>query len=398
MWLAHTGVCMQMHRGGNAVTQHHQMIIGIDVTSMSAVPGIDIGYTNTIVAQYRTILQQAAQGCVDFVVFRDQRVVGRHHRAAGIDVLSLASRLAPEVAGIGIVVAKSVNYTEPFTVSRELATLDFVSGGRAGWHVMSIADDASAQNYGHAQAIDAATRSTIAAEFVAVSRQLWDSWEDDAVAMDRDRGWFLNPHKLHHINHRGPHFAVRGPAITYRPPQGQIVVLVSDEDGYDINVLRDEADIILHHHTTLVAAQQAYHALHQHAQTQQRDIRVLQRVMPVVATSTRQAFARVQALEADAAAHGWVLPPAQIMAGTAAQVADQLALWYNAGAADGFVLVVPELRSDISTIGTELVPELQQRGHLRSAYTTTTLRAHLGLAKPQNRYAGVRSEAFLAYD
>ncbi len=380
------------------MAHQQQMIIGIDVTTHSAVPGNDLGFSDTVVAQYRDILQQAAQGYVDFVLFRDQRVVGRHGRAAGIDVLSLASRLAPEVADIGVVVAKSVNYTEPFTVSRELATLDFVSAGRAGWYVMSIADDASAQNYGHAQALDAPTRSAIATEFVAVSRKLWDSWEDDAVAMDRERGWFLNPHKLHHINHRGTHFAVRGPAITYRPPQGQVVVVVSDEDGHDISVLRAEADVVVQHHATLVAAQQAYRDHHQYAQQQGRDIRVLQRVMPVVATTTRHAFARVHALEADAAQHGWVLPPAQIMAGTAAQVAEQLALWYNAGAADGFVLVLPAVTSDIATIRTELLPELQQRGYLRTAYTTTTLRQHLGLVKPLNRYAEAISEAFLAYD
>ena len=375
-----------------------QIILGVDVTSLRVAPRGGLDLHDEVVAQYRAVVQQAAGSMFDFVLWRDQRVVGGTGGGAGIDVLSLASRLAPETAHIGFVVAKSVSYTEPFTVSRELATLDFVSGGRAGWYVMSVADDASAQNYGHEHAGDAPTRSAIASEFVAVSRQLWDSWEDDAVAMDRDRGWFLNPHKLHHINHRGAYFAVRGPAITYRPPQGQVVVVVSDEDGHDIDVLRSEADVIVHHHATLVAAQQAYNDHHAHARLQQRDIRVLQRVIPVVAPTTSEAFARVRALEADAAQREWELPPAHIMAGTATQVADQLELWRNAGAADGFVFVLPELHHDLAAIGADLIPELQRRGSVRTAYTTATLQAHLGFARPVNRYAGADSEAFLAYE
>jgi len=375
-----------------------QMILGVDVTTPSVVPSGDVRMYDDVVAYYRNTVQQAAESLFDFVVWRDQRAVGRTQHGAGIDVLSLASRLAPETSHIGLVVAKSVNYTEPFTVSRELATLDFVSGGRAGWYVMSIADDESAHNYGHTQAIDAPTRSAMANEFVAVSRQLWDSWEDDAVAMDRDRGWFLNPHKLHHINHRGTYFAVRGPAITYRPPQGQVVVVVSDEDGHDCGVLRSEADVIVHHHTTLVAAQQAYNEHHEYARLQQRDIRVLQRVIPVVAPTTSEAFARVRELEAAAVLRGSDVPPAQIMAGTATQVVDQLVLWRNAGAADGFVFVLPVLHQDLATMRATLVPELQRRGYVRTAYTTTTLQAHLGFTRPVNRYVGVASEAFLAYE
>ncbi len=375
-----------------------QMILAVDITDVGAYPLPQGTHPALGVAAYRAAVTQAAQGLLDFVLLRDQRVLGQTTRIAGIDALSMLARLAPEIAGVGLAVAKSVSYTEPFTVSRELATLDFVSGGRAAWLVTAIADAAAAQNYGELQAVDTATRTAIAREYIAVSRKLWDSWEDDAVAMDVARGWFLNPHKLHHINHRGDHFAIRGPTITYRPPQGHVVVIVSDDEGVDVAAAGADADVIVQHHTTLVAAQTAYTQQQQQAQASGRDLRVLQRVVPVIAPTTSQAFARVRALEAAAHTQGWAFPAAQVMAGTVNQVADQLGLWFHAQAADGFVFVLPELASDSAQISALLVPELQRRGLFRTAYTGTTLRAHLGLSTPHNQYEGAPSEAFLVYE
>jgi alkanesulfonate monooxygenase SsuD/methylene tetrahydromethanopterin reductase-like flavin-dependent oxidoreductase (luciferase family) len=378
------------------MSQTTQLILAVDITDAGVYPTAahpaHVGLT-----QYRTAVQQAAAAHLDFVLLRDQRALGQT-RVAGIDALSVLARLAPEIAGVGLAVAKSVSYTEPFTVARELATLDFVSGGRAAWLVMALADDAAAQNYGEPQAQDAPTRSAIAREYIDVSRKLWDSWEDDAVAMDVARGWFINPHKLHHINHRGEYFAIRGPAITYRPPQGHVVVIVSDTDVSDVVAAVDDADVIVQHHTTLAAAQTAYANQQQRAQSRGREVRILQRVIPVIGTTTSHAYGRVRTLEAAALAHGWQFPAAQVMAGTVTQVADQLALWFHARAADGFVFGLPELTTDGALVSDVLIPEFQRRGLFRTAYTGSTLRSHLGLATPANQYAGAPSEAFLSYE
>ncbi len=172
------------------------------------------------VAYYRQLVQTAERGLLDFVLLHDARALPADAAFGRLDALAVLSRLAPETCSIGLAISKPTTYTEPFTVSREVATLDFVSGGRAAWNATTLSSDAEARNYGHEQALVTDDRRSIAAEFVAVSRKLWDSWEDDTVITDRARGLYLDPHKLHHINHVGAHFKIRGPQITYRPPQG----------------------------------------------------------------------------------------------------------------------------------------------------------------------------------
>ncbi len=373
------------------------MIVGLDITGLGVYPNQTNPTVVADVAHYLTIAQTAATALIDFVVLDDNR--SATPRTASLDALSVASRLAPQVSGLGFAVTKSVHFSEPFTVSRELATLDFVSGGRAAWVVSAINDANTAQVFGQSDVPSAHDTDARMREYIDVSRKLWDSWEDDAVVMDVARGWYLNPHKLHHINHRGDYYAIRGPSITYRPPQGHVVVIHSDAYVHDVVAAVDDADVVVQHHATLAQAREVYAQQQARATTHGRAVRVLQRVVPVVADTTSQAYARVAHLERTAVQTHTPLPRAQIMAGTVTQVADQLALWFHQRAADGFILQLPDVSTDYEYISYQLMPELQRRQLTRTASVpTASLREILQLARPANQYAGSLSEAFLAYE
>lgn len=373
------------------------MIVGLDITGLGVYPNQTNPTVVADVAHYLTIAQTAATALIDFVVLDDNR--SATPRTASLDALSVASRLAPQVSGLGFAVTKSVHFSEPFTVSRELATLDFVSGGRAAWVVSAINDANTAQVFGQSDVPSAHDTDARMREYIDVSRKLWDSWEDDAVVMDVARGWYLNPHKLHHINHRGDYYAIRGPSITYRPPQGHVVVIHSDAYVHDVVAAVDDADVVVQHHATLAQAREVYAQQQARATTHGRAVRVLQRVVPVVADTTSQAYARVAHLERTAVQTHTPLPRAQIMAGTVTQVADQLALWFHQRAADGFILQLPDVSTDHEYISYQLMPELQRRQLTRTASVpTASLREILQLARPANQYAGSLSEAFLAYE
>lgn len=373
------------------------MIVGLDITGLGVYPNQVNPTVITDVAHYLTIAQTAATALIDFVAIDDNR--SATPRTASLDALSVASRLAPQVSGIGFAVTKSVHFSEPFTVSRELATLDFVSGGRAAWVVSAINDADTAQVFGQSDVPSAHDTDARMREYIDVSRKLWDSWEDDAVVMDAARGWYLNPHKLHHINHRGDYYAIRGPSITYRPPQGHVVVIHSDAYVSDVVAAVDDADVVVQHHATLAQAREVYAQQHARATAHGRAVRILQRVVPVVADTTSQAYARVAHLERTAVQTHTPLPRAQIMAGTVTQVADQLALWFHQRAADGFILQLPDVGTDHEYISYQLMPELQRRQLTRTASVpTATLREVLHLGRPANQYAGSPSEAFLAYE
>lgn len=379
----------------------HHIILSASIGGFGYHPGapltdaprlIDVDY-------YRRLVQAAERGVLDFVLLHDERAVPDDRSFGRLDALSVLSRLAPETRSVGLAVSKPTTYSEPFTVSRELATLDFVSGGRAAWNVTTIASDAEAQNFGHAQAASASERRALAQEFVEVSRKLWDSWEDDAVIADRARGRYLDPNKLHHINHVGAHFKIRGPQITYRPPQGHVVVIVADQGDAAAPLDAATADVLILHHATLAEAQRAYAKIQAEAATIGREVRVLQSILPILGATEALAQARAAELDHAAAArnrsadtHAWRI------VGTPAQVADQLADWFAAGASDGFHVLPAVLPNGLEELSNTLVPELQRRGLLRTAYAGRTLREHLGLPRPASRYVGAPSEAHTAYE
>lgn len=372
------------------------LILGAAIGGFGAHPGASGDARDLVsVAHYRRLVQ-AAEACrLDFVLLDDARALDKRRRLARLDALSVLARLAPETRHVGLAIAVPTTYTEPFHISRELATLDFISGGRAAWSVTTVASEAEAANYGREAASPAAERRARAEEFVEVSRKLWDSWEDDAVITDRGRGLYLDPSKLHHINHAGPHFQIRGPQITYRPPQGHVVVI--QEEAGDPAVVPNPAvgDLLILHHPQLDQAQTAYARAQAQAANAGRTVRVLQRVLPILGATEAAAQALAAAL--DAAAPGAPAPPALRLVGTAAQVADELERWFVSHGADGFHLLPASLPAGLEQMASGLVGELQRRGLFRTEYANGTLRERLGLPRPQSQFAGAPSEAFTAY-
>lgn len=372
-------------------THNQQLILSVAITGFGYHPGAPTTQAQRLVQvdYYRQLVQSAARGLFDFVLLADGRAAPADGGFGRLDALSVLSRLAPETPNIGLAVSKPTTYSEPFTVSRELATLDFVSGGRAAWQATTNATDAEALNYSRPHAPVAAERQAIATEFIEVSRKLWDSWEDDAVIQDRDRGLYLDPAKLHHINHVGEHFRIRGPQITYRPPQGHVVVVQVDEGDAGVPLSVVDADVLVLHSATLDDAQHTYARLQEQAACVGRTVRVLQSILPVLGETEQLARQRAAQLDAVAASRNGKATKfyAYRFIGTPQQLADFVEHWFVAKAADGFHLLPAVLPDGLTDLANHFVPELQARGLFRQAYTGHTLREHLGLPRPLSQYA-----------
>ena len=372
-------------------TRNKQLILSAAIAGFGYHPGAPITQPQRLVHvdYYRQLVQTAQRGLLDFVLLADGRAVPADYAFGRLDALSVFSRLAPETQNIGLAVSKPTTYSEPFTVSRELATLDFVSGGRAAWQATTNASEAEALNYSRPHAPTADKRQAIATEVVEVSRKLWDSWEDDAIITDRARGYYLDPAKLHHIHHLGDHFKIRGPQITYRPPQGHVVVVQVDEGDAGAPLSAAVADVLVLHHATLDEARRAYARVQDQATTVGRTVRILQSILPVLGETEQLARQRAAQLEAVAASRNGkaVKPHAHRFVGTPQQLADLVQQWFAAEAVDGFHLLPAVLPDGLSELTHKLVPELQARGLFRQAYTGRTLRDQLGLPRPISQYA-----------
>ncbi|MFF5232497.1 LLM class flavin-dependent oxidoreductase [Dactylosporangium sp. NPDC000521] len=340
------------------------------------------------------LVRLAERGKLDFVTIEDSLGLqsGRYdgldgradHVKGRLDALLIAARVAPVTTHIGLVPTVTVTHTEPFHVSTQLATLDYLSTGRAGWRAQVSGRPAEAAHFGHREfpSFDPAAHAEPAAQaFVAelfaeaadhieVVRRLWDSWEDDAEIRDVATGRFIDRDKLHYIDFTGRHFSVKGPSITPRPPQGQPVVtaLTHSSLGYGLG-----ADILY------VTPSDAANAA--------------EIVAEVRATGPVKVFADVVVfLDADRKARldeldgSQYTSDAHIHVGDAAGLAALLLSWRDAGI-DGFRLRPGVLPADLTAIVDELLPLLRAEGAFRTDYTSTTLRGHLGLPAARNRYA-----------
>ncbi|HWS34388.1 MAG TPA: LLM class flavin-dependent oxidoreductase [Actinoplanes sp.] len=293
-------------------------------------------------------VRQADELGLDLVTFDD--AFGRH----GPDAVQVASLVAPLTRHIGLVPVATTTHTEPFHLSTALATLDFISRGRAGWQVRVSADPAEAELLGRRAPL--ATEALIgeAGETIEVVRRLWDSWEDDAIIKDVATGRFIDRDKLHYIEYAGEHFSVKGPSIVPRSPQGQPVVAAL---AYGPEVWEHlDADLFF------ITPSDADDAARKKART----------------VPGKKVFADL--------ALGGVADAASFI-GTQDQLADLIQNWSAVSGVDGFRLRVNDL-SDIS----DLVPELRRRGLFQPS-DKKTLRERLGLPVAVNRYAREASVA-----
>jgi alkanesulfonate monooxygenase SsuD/methylene tetrahydromethanopterin reductase-like flavin-dependent oxidoreductase (luciferase family) len=357
------------------------------------------------------LVAEAERGLLDFVTLEDGlglqssqfgELDGRTDQVRGrLDAVLTASRVAPLTRHIGLVPTVIATHTEPFHISKAIATLDYVSTGRAGLRVQISARPHEADHFGRrifppidlAELRSPAGQERLtelfdeAADHVEVVRRLWDSWEDDAEIRDVATGRFIDRDKLHYIDFEGEHFSVKGPSITPRPPQGQPLVTSLAHQTVPYRLVARQADV------GYVTPQDAGHA-----RAIVAEIRAEQEAAGragellhvfgdlVVFLDEEQSAAEDRRARLDALAGEPYTSDARIFAGTPAQLADLLQEFAAEGLS-GFRLRPAVAGHDLPAITRGLVPELQRRGVFRTAYEADTLRGLLGLARPANRYA-----------
>ena len=356
------------------------------------------------------LAQQAERGLLDFLTIEDGlnlqsddhfQADSRIDRVRGrLDAVLIAARTAPTTRHIGFVPTAITAYTEPFHVSKAIATLDYVSTGRAGIRIQVGARADTAAHFGRVEGPQLGDRRTDpdvqrqiaehfdeAADYVEVLRRLWDSWEDDAEIRDVATGRFIDRDKLHYIDFEGRWFSVKGPSITPRPPQGQPVVAALGHNSVPYRLIARSADI------GFVTPRDAAHAAEIVTEIRAEQdlagragqaVHVFGDLVVFLDQSETAAVARKQRLDERSGAE--YRSDALVYTGTAAGLADLLQDWQAAGLS-GFRLRPGALPHDLTQLTELLVPELQRRGVFRTAYEADTLRGRLGLGRPANRYA-----------
>jgi alkanesulfonate monooxygenase SsuD/methylene tetrahydromethanopterin reductase-like flavin-dependent oxidoreductase (luciferase family) len=313
----------------------------------------------------------AERGLLDFVTFDDALTAQRRRRpeietrwlAGRPDAVLVASRVAPVTSHIGLIPVATVTHTEPFHISKAIATLDFVSHGRAGWQVRVSGTAHEAELFGRRDVIGADLFDE-ASDAVEVVRRLWDSWEDDAIIRDVATGRFVDRDKLHYIDFAGKYFSVKGPSITPRSPQGQPAVAALAHASPIYEFASRSTDLVF---------------------ITPQDDDSLRTILPEVAGLKVYADVYVTF-------DGTADPrsDALVFDGTPTELVDLLLRWQQSGI-DGVRLRPAVNATDLPVIVDEVVPLLQQAGRFRTAYTDgETLRERLGLPIAENRYARVR--------
>jgi alkanesulfonate monooxygenase SsuD/methylene tetrahydromethanopterin reductase-like flavin-dependent oxidoreductase (luciferase family) len=299
----------------------------------------------------------------------------------------IACRVAPVTRHIGIVAMASTTVTEPFLLSTQIATLDYVSHGRAGWQV-DVSTDPGAAGYVGPRAVPAAeARFDEAADHVEIVRRLWDSWDDDAEIRDAANQRFIDRERVHHIDYEAPGFSIRGPSITPRPPQGQPVVATVVDGDATRRLAASCSDVAFLAAADADGLRAHVDALRTVSAAAGRDPEQLRLLADVsVVLDADPGVAQERRARLDARAHPSGAPTRLAFAGSPAQLAERLTEWSEAGV-DGFRLRPATITRDLPAVGGALSDELRARGALRSAYQQSTLRGLLGLGRPATRYA-----------
>jgi alkanesulfonate monooxygenase SsuD/methylene tetrahydromethanopterin reductase-like flavin-dependent oxidoreductase (luciferase family) len=372
-------------------------------------------------AYWADLAAEAERGLLDFITIEDSlgqqsaRYDGPDPRTdqvrGRLDAVLTASWIAPRTSHIGLVPTATVAHTEPFHVSTAIATLDYVSLGRAGWRaqlswpwenslfgrrepIVPPGADFLAADFNQPEVRrQLAERFDEAADFVEVVRLLWDSWEDDAEIRDASTGRFVDRDKLHYTDFHGRWFSVRGPSITPRPPQGQPLVTALAHATIAYRFAARGADVVY------VTPRDAGHARSIVNEVRAEQAAAGRAGEPlhafgdlVVFLDDTQTAAAARKARLDEAAGAEYASDAHVFAGTPAQLTELLLDWQGSGLS-GFRLRPAALPHDLLQITREVVRELQRRHSFRTSYTGTGLRERLGLPRPGSRYAAAATSA-----
>ena len=368
----------------------------------------------------------------------------RSATATSFEPLTLLSALAMVTERIGLVATASTTFDEPYHIARRFASLDHISAGRAGWNVVTTSNPDAALNFGLEEQVDHDERYRRAREFHAVVTGLWDSWADDAWLRDQDSGIFFDPAKLHVLDHKGEHLSVRGPLNIARPVQGWPVIVQAGASEAGRQLAAETAEVIFGSSRTMADAQSFYADVKARMRAIGRNpahLKVLPGALVIVGNTQAEAQAKKAQLDSlvhpdsgvpnlsirlgvDASGFDLDAPLPDIpvtnqsqsgqaglvalarrdnltvrqlaqlaggygglsMVGTPATIADTMQAWLEGEACDGFNVMFPTVPAGLDDFVDLVVPELQRRGLFRRDYEGTTLRDHLGLPRPENRF------------
>ncbi len=357
-------------------------------------------------AYWADLVTEAERGLLDFVTIEDGLSLqstdpdepdDRTDQVRGrLDAVLIAARVAPLTSHVGLIPTVTVTHTEPFHLSKAIATLDWVSSGRAGIRVKVSGRQDEAGHFGRRTLPSGpelvADLFGEAADYVEVVRRLWDSWEDDAEIRDVATGRFVDVSKLHYIDFTGRWFSVRGPSITPRPPQGQPVVAALAHRDLAYQLLATSTDVgFITPRDKADAAQIAAEVRADEAAAGRADEQVRLFADLLVFLDDQPGRAAQRRARLDELAGMAVTSDAPIFAGTPGQLADLMQDWQSAGLT-GFRLRPATIPHDLRQIARGVVPELQRRGAFPDKYESSSLRGLLGLSRPAGRYATARAE------
>ncbi|MFI5686437.1 LLM class flavin-dependent oxidoreductase [Streptomyces sp. NPDC051636] len=356
---------------------------GVDNTSVRAGPS---SKPRIEFSSFEHLARTAERGLFDFFFLTGGlRPPGHNGRIEDLDVvgrpesLAVLNALAAVTERLGLAATVDATFSEPYELARRLATLDHLSGGRAAWHVVTSPDARTGENFRRGGCPDRAERYTRAAEFVAVARELWDSWTPDGLPRP--------------FAHRGRHFDIAGEFTVPRSPQGHPVVIQAGDSDEGREFAAAGADVVLSgwgsgghspkehgtRHGSLEAGRSFYADVKRRLEKYGRapdDLKIMPGVTVVLGDTAAEA--RERAAETVGEAGG-----RQSFVGTPDAVATGLAEYVRRDAADGFVLVPHLTPGGLDEFVDRVVPLLQERGAFRTAYEGTTLRSHLGLPAPE---------------
>jgi FMN-dependent oxidoreductase (nitrilotriacetate monooxygenase family) len=406
----------------------------------------------TDVRYYQRLAQIAEQGKLDSLFLADAYGLPptiRYKVLQGLEPFTLLSALAMSTERIGLIGTASTTYNEPFHIARKFASLDHISEGRAGWNIVTSTGNTTAFNFRDEGLPEHAERYRRAEEFLDVVEGLWDSWDDDALVIDKASGIYADPAKISEINHKGQYFAVRGPLNIPRPPQGHPLLVQAGASDTGKEFAAKVAEAVFTAQNTLQDGQGFYADLKGRMAKYGRhhdEMAILPGFCPIIGETEREAKEKEEELHeltqteyglyrlsnlfkfdlsaypidgplpydelpltedinSQKGRHQMYVEMArreglsirQLMmrtassrghfsfAGTPVQIADVMEQWFRNGAADGFNLMPPYLPAGLEQFVASVIPELQNRGLFRTEYTGTTLRDHYGLKRPAGR-------------
>jgi alkanesulfonate monooxygenase len=368
----------------------------------------------------------------------------RSHTVTSFEPFTLLSALAGATEHIGLIATGSTTFDAPYHIARRFASLDHISGGRAGWNIVTTSNPDAALNFGLEEHMEHGERYARAREFYDVVTGLWDSFADDAFIRDAESGIYFDPDKLHVLNHKGKYFSVRGPLNIARPVQGWPVIVQAGASDAGRQLAAETAEVVFAAGSSLANARRFYADVKGRMEKFGRNpdhLKILPGALVVVGDSieeAREKRARLDSLvhyanaiaslsialghdasgfdpdgplpevpDTNASKSGrervielakrenlTVRQLAQRLGGygghafvgTPATIADQMEEWLVTRGSDGFNVMFPFLPAGLEDFVDRVVPELQRRGLFRREYEGKTLRENLGLPRPQSAF------------